>query len=196
MVMEDYLFPSQMAKNEVRGLEEERRLFYVAITRAKQTCIITHANSRFKHGRTEPAKQSPFLNDIDPKYLKSQTTPFGDRPTSRTSSESPGGFWESMRQRERQRTEPAQPSFRRRKRETVAPIRPHGTKPVSQVSGNRTLSEEAKALQEGDIIEHERFGRGKVISIENQGNDRRAFVEFDSAGRKQLLLKFAKFTII
>ena len=67
---------------------------------------------------------------------------------------------------------------------------------MSQASGSRALSEEAKALQEGDIIEHERFGRGEVVSIENQGSDRRAFVEFETAGKKQLLLKFAKFTIL
>ncbi|NLZ96235.1 MAG: ATP-binding domain-containing protein, partial [Bacteroidales bacterium] len=196
--MEDDLFPSVMTKTEVRGLEEERRLFYVAITRAKQTCIITHAKSRFKHGRTEPARQSPFLNDIDPKYLTTQTGAFGSGRAERAGDEVAGSFWDSMRQRQRtQPAQPAQPSFRRRtKRETVAPVRPHGTKPVSQTSGNRALSQEAKALQEGDIIEHERFGRGEVVTIENQGNDRRAFVEFDSAGRKQLLLKFAKFTIL
>ena len=190
--MEDDLFPSSMTKSEVRGLEEERRLFYVAITRAKQTCIITYAKSRFKHGKTEAARQSPFLNDIDSQYLTTQTAAFGGG-MGRERDESAGGFWESMR--ERQRTQPAQPTFKRR--ETVAPVRPHGTKPVSQVStSNRALSTEAKALQEGDIIEHERFGRGEVISIENQGSDRRAFVEFESAGRKQLLLKFAKFTIL
>ncbi|HZJ80419.1 MAG TPA: UvrD-helicase domain-containing protein [Dysgonamonadaceae bacterium] len=192
--MEDDLFPSSMTKSEVRGLEEERRLFYVAITRAKQTCIITFAKSRFKHGKTEAARQSPFLNDIDPQYLKTQTATFGGG-MGREIDESAGGFWESMRQRERQRTKPTQPTFTPR-RETVAPIRPHGTKPISQTSSNTTLSNEAKALQEGDIIEHERFGRGEVISIENQGSDRRAFVEFETAGRKQLLLKFAKFTII
>ena len=189
--MEDDLFPSSMTKSEVRGLEEERRLFYVAITRAKQTCIITYAKSRFKHGQTGPARQSPFLNDIDPQYLKTQTAAFGGG-MSNERDESAGGFWESMRQR--QRTQPAQPTFKRR--ETVAPVRPHGTKPVSQASPSRALSKEAKELEEGDIIEHERFGRGEVVSIENQGGDRRAFVEFETAGKKQLLLKFAKFTIL
>ncbi len=185
--MEEDLFPSSMIKSELRGLEEERRLFYVAITRAKQTCIITFAKSRFKHGQTEPARQSQFLSDIDEKFLSTQTTSFGG---SSKRDESAGGFWESMRQR----TQPSQPTFK--KRETVAPVRPHGTKPVSQTSSSSTLSSEAKALQEGDFIEHERFGRGEVMTIENQGNDRRAFVEFETAGRKQLLLKFAKFTIL
>ena len=185
--MEDNLFPSIMTKTEIRGLEEERRLFYVAITRAKQTCTITFAKSRFKNGQTEPARQSPFLNDIDEQFMKTQTTSFGVGKRD----ESAGGFWESMRQR----TQPTQPVFKQK--ETVAPIRPHGTKPVSQTttSSVNTLSLEARALQEGDIIEHERFGVGEVITIENAGNDRRAFVEFETAGRKQLLLKFAKFTI-
>ena len=185
--MEEDLFPSSMTKSELRGLEEERRLFYVAITRAKQTCIITFAKSRFKHGQTEPARQSQFLSDIDEKFLSTQTTSFGG---SSKRDESAGGFWESMRQR----TQPSRPTFN--KRETVAPVRPHGTTPISQASSDSSLSSEAKALQEGDIIEHERFGRGEVITIENQGNDRRAFVEFETAGRKQLLLKFAKFTIL
>ena len=96
--------------------------------------------------------------------------------------------------RQRQRTQPTTPKFKRR--ETVAPVRPHGTTPISQTTGKSTLSSEARALEVGDIIEHERFGRGEVITIENQGNDRRAFVEFETAGRKQLLLKFAKFTIV
>ena len=188
--MEQDLFPSIMSKGEVRGLEEERRLFYVAITRAKQTCIITFAKSRFKHGQTEPARQSQFLNDIDEQFLKTETASFGGTPKD----ESPGGFWESMRQRTQPSQSAAKPTFK--KRETVAPIRPHGTTPVSQASGGNSLSSEAKALEVGDMIQHERFGRGEVISIENSGNDRRAFVEFETAGSKQLLLKFAKFTIL
>ena len=160
--------------------------------RSKQTCIITYAKSRFKHGKTEAARQSPFLNDIDSQYLTTQTAAFGGG-MGREIDDSAGGFWESMR--ERQRTQPSQPTFKRR--ETVAPVHPHGTKPVAQAStSNTSLSSEAKALQEGDIIEHERFGRGEVMTIENQGSDRRAFVEFETAGRKQLLLKFAKFTIL
>ena len=187
--MEDDLFPSQMAKAELRGLEEERRLFYVAITRAKQTCVITFAKSRFKNGQTGPARQSPFLNDIDEQFMKTQTAAFGGGARD----ESTGGFWESMRKRTQQ-SQPSTPVFK--ERETVAPIRPHGTTPVSQTTGSNTLSTEAKALEVGDMIEHERFGVGEVVTIENNGNDRRAFVEFETAGQKQLLLKFAKFKIL
>ncbi|MDD4729725.1 MAG: ATP-dependent DNA helicase, partial [Dysgonamonadaceae bacterium] len=158
--------------------------FDVAITRAKQTCVITFAKSRFKHGQNEPARQSRFLDDIDPKFLKTETTSFRDSGKEGST----GGFWDSMRQR----SQASKPAFKQR--ETVAPPRPRGT-PISQTSSVSTLSKEAIELQEGQTIEHERFGVGTVITIENSGNDRRAHVEFETAGRKQLLLKFAKFKI-
>ena len=179
--MEEDLFPSSMAKSEIRGLEEERRLFYVALTRAKQTCVITFAKSRFRHGQTEPARQSQFLNDIDAKFIQTETTSLKSPKEGVTD-----GFWESMRrgaQSTRTPLKKAEQSFTRKT-------------PVSQTSSMNTLSKEANALQEGQTIEHERFGTGTVISIENNGNDRRAFVEFETVGKKQLLLKFAKFTIV
>ncbi|MFA6359179.1 MAG: 3'-5' exonuclease, partial [Dysgonamonadaceae bacterium] len=181
--MEEDLFPSSMTKYELRGLEEERRLFYVAITRAKQTCTITFAKSRFRNGQTNPARQSRFLDDIDTRFLKTETTSFKER----TKEGSIGGFWETMRRGQT----PSKSAFKQRER-TISPV---GT-PVRETSRVNTLSKEANELQEGNTIEHERFGIGKVISIENSGNDRRAFVEFEKAGKKQLLLKFAKFTII
>ncbi len=179
--MEEDLFPSSMAKSEIRGLEEERRLFYVALTRAKQTCVITFAKSRFKHGQTEPARQSQFLNDIDVKFIQTETTSLQSPREGATD-----GFWESMRRG-------AQSSRTSMKKEELSFTKKTA---VSQTSSVNTLSKEANALQEGQTIEHERFGIGTVISIENNGNDRRAFVEFDTVGKKQLLLKFAKFTIV
>ena len=182
--MEEELFPSQMAKDEIRGLEEERRLFYVALTRAKQTCVITFAKSRFKHGQTTPARQSQFLKDIDSDFIKTETTSLGSSKKEGAAD----GFWETMRRRA-QSTRPVakreEPSYNRQTKKI----------PINQTSSMNTLSEEANALQEGQVIEHERFGTGTVIAIENSGNDRRAFVEFDTVGKKQLLLKFAKFTI-
>ncbi|HHV84403.1 MAG TPA: UvrD-helicase domain-containing protein [Petrimonas sp.] len=161
--MEEGLFPSDMAKFEPRGLEEERRLFYVAITRAKKTCTITFAKSRFRNGTTNITRESQFLKDIDSRFLlmEQNTLPLSGRGT-------PDGFWESLR-----RT------------------------PVNRpVNTSLPLSEEAEQLKEGNVIEHERFGRGVVTAIEQSGGDKRAFVEFDSAGQKQLLLKFAKFKIV
>ncbi len=174
--MEEDLFPSSMAKFEPRGLEEERRLFYVAITRAKKTCTVTFARSRFRNGSTNATRESRFLKDIDPRFLlmeQKTLTPARD--------EAPDGFWESLRQ----------------KRESSAFDRPSSRIPVNRTENSSLqLSEEAGQLREGNVIEHERFGRGVVTSIEQSGGDKRAFVDFESAGRKQLLLKFAKFTII
>jgi DNA helicase-2/ATP-dependent DNA helicase PcrA len=180
--LEEDLFPSRMAMNEMRGLEEERRLFYVAITRAKKTCTLTFAKSRFKNGQINPARESRFLRDIDPEYLSME------RNTLSTQREAPtDGFWGSLRNQQVFRKEPEQPSFINE---------PKKISPVARPASSTPLSKEAEALHEGNIIEHERFGRGVVSAIEQSGNDKRAFVDFESAGTKQLLLKFAKFKII
>ncbi|MDI3504827.1 MAG: ATP-dependent helicase UvrD/PcrA [Bacteroidota bacterium] len=180
--LEEDLFPSRMAMNEMRGLEEERRLFYVAITRAKKTCTLTFAKSRFKNGQINPARESRFLRDIDPEYLSME------RNTLSTQREAPtDGFWGSLRNQQVFRKEPEQPSFINE---------PKKISPVARSASSTPLSKEAEALHEGNVIEHERFGRGVVSAIEQSGNDKRAFVDFESAGTKQLLLKFAKFKII
>lgn len=176
--MEEDLFPSRMATSEVRGLEEERRLFYVAITRAKKTCTITYAKSRFRNGQINVGKESRFLKDIDTQFVSM------DKTTAKDISAAPQthGFWESLR--EQRLTKDDNRAIAKK------PV------PVQHTTSAIPLSKEAEELREGDTIEHERFGRGVVASIEMNGNDRRAFVDFDSAGRKQLLLKFAKFKII
>jgi len=162
----------------MRGLEEERRLFYVALTRARESCTITYARSRFRNGQTNPARESRFLKDIDPAYLNmDKQTTSGMARAAETDD-----FWGSMRE---QRLE---------KQQNMSP--PGKAVPLQQKHSSIPLSKEAKELQEGDTIEHERFGRGVVTAIEMGGSDRRAFVEFESAGKKQLLLKFARFTIV
>ncbi|MBK5196273.1 MAG: UvrD-helicase domain-containing protein, partial [Proteiniphilum sp.] len=176
--MEEDLFPSGMAKSEMRGLEEERRLFYVALTRAKKSCTISYAKSRFKNGQINPATESRFLKDIDPSYISM------DKKTASEVSRPPKAddFWGSMREQ--------------RIQNSIKQTPPKKKMSVHQTGSSIPLSKEASALQVGHVIEHERFGRGVVTSMEMSGNDRRAFVEFDSAGKKQLLLKFAKFTIV
>ncbi len=185
--MEEDLFPSSMALSEARGLEEERRLFYVALTRARKTCTVTYAKSRFKNGQTNSANMSRFLREIDSAYVSEDSNlTFGKKETTVSDD-----FWGEMREN-------------RIKREMLSQSVTNEKKPQSRgniVSVNRAtpsvpLSQEAKDLKVGNIIEHERFGRGEVTAIELSGNDRRAFVEFESAGKKQLLLKFAKFNII
>jgi DNA helicase-2/ATP-dependent DNA helicase PcrA len=181
--MEEDLFPVVMAKNEMQGLEEERRLFYVAITRAKKTCTLTYAKSRFKNGRVISTRESRFLIDIDRKFLLTHGDTFSD-----VCSEHGDGFWSSLRHQKDEMTNA-------RNQKPVYSSQQEKFSPVTQTSF-QPLSKEAEELCEGDIIEHERFGRGVVSEIESSGNDKRAFVDFDSAGRKQLLLKFAKFKIV
>lgn len=174
--VEEDLFPSVMSKNELRGLEEERRLFYVAITRAKKTCTISYAKSRFRNGVTNASVESRFINDIDQKFLlREQST------SSSHSNSGFDGFWETLK-RERSVT-------------SIKKIDNNSSKVVSPNS-NALLSSEAAGLVAGNVIEHERFGRGVVASVEDIGGNKRAFVDFESAGSKQLLLKFAKFKII
>lgn len=181
--LEEDLFPSAMAKAEIRGLEEERRLFYVALTRARKTCTITYAKSRFKNGQINAATESRFLKDIDPSFIT-----MDKKTESEVSRPAPADdFWGAMREQRLQQTTTTH---------HTAPATPQKRVPVHQTTATIPLSKEASALEVGHIIEHERFGRGVVTAIEMNGNDRRAFVEFDSAGRKQLLLKFAKFTIV
>ena len=191
--MEEDLFPSSMAKSEVRGLEEERRLFYVAMTRAMKTCTITYARSRFKNGQTNSAVESRFLKEIDPEYISMDLNTVSHNLTTDNAVD----FWVTMREQ-------------RIKRESLRESRVNNNSSytgrtglstgrlthVEKTASSMPLSKEAKELEEGDIIEHERFGQGEVTSIELSGNDRRAVVEFESAGRKQLLLKFAKFKIV
>ena len=194
--MEEDLFPSSMAKSEARGLEEERRLFYVAITRARKTCTVTYARSRFKNGQTNSAKESRFLKEIDPAYVYMDT----NTAFNATTTEKAVDFWGTMREQRLQRESTTTKKNSYSGRSNSSSFRTGSSSgrlvSVQNTSPSLPLSKEAKELEEGDIIEHERFGQGEVTSIELSGNDRRAIVEFESAGRKQLLLKFAKFKIV
>lgn len=186
--MEEDLFPSSMAKSEDRGLEEERRLFYVALTRARKTCTITYAKSRFKNGQTNSAKMSRFLIEIDSAFITEESIM---NYSSKETTKSAVDFWGSMREQRLKRENIERANIRQ-----SVPQRKGNIVSVNNAASSMPLTQEAKELQVGNIIEHERFGRGEVTSIELNGNDRRAFVEFESAGKKQLLLKFAKFKII
>jgi DNA helicase-2/ATP-dependent DNA helicase PcrA len=185
--MEEDLFPSSMAKSEARGLEEERRLFYVALTRARKTCTVTYAKSRFKNGQTNSANMSRFLMEIDSAFVTEESI----LNYSKKETSSADDFWGTMREQRAKRENLSRTVVRER-----APLRKDNIVSINNAVPSLPLSKEAKELAVGNIIEHERFGRGEVTSIELSGNDRRAFVEFESAGKKQLLLKFAKFNII
>lgn len=193
--MEETLFPSQMSMDSPRGLEEERRLFYVAITRAEEFLIITHAKSRFRYGKTEFCEPSRFLREIDPRFLRvkgaSANTSVGTgRFGQGASSFSPlFGVSQTSSSNVRQSI-PTGIDARRFVR----------VKPVAQ-SGSGTLqsniaTKDTLPVSIGTRILHNRFGSGVVTAIEGKGIDAKAKVDFDNVGIKQLLLRFAKFKVL
>jgi len=199
--LEENLFPNSFSMNSRDDLEEERRLFYVALTRAEQRSTLTFAATRFHRGSLVNTEPSRFIEEIDPQFLEmiGSTSQFredahagndvdhtyDDLPVIRY-SDGP----KSKNQRvinTRQKTSQPQPQVTPKKliNSTVAQYKP-----------TNESQEHLKALQVGMMVSHERFGHGKVISIEGQFPNSKASVDFGAAGQKQLLLKFAKLEII
>ena len=186
--LEENLFPSPMSLDSLRGLEEERRLFYVAITRAEEHCFLSFAKSRFKFGKTEFSNPSRFLKDIDICYLRMPQEAVYARQIEQGASQFQAGVSEYANR------------YAKPERPKVELIRPavsrHLTKVSSTASSPSTSGSQATGLQVGNVIEHERFGVGKVVKIEGVGDNCKATVEFQHAGVKQLLLRFARFKVI
>ena len=210
--LEENIFPSPMCTNNMRELEEERRLLYVAITRAERHCILTCAQNRFRYGRMEYDTPSRFIRDIDPSLLHVEGSMGSfDNSAQRLPWQraSEGPEW-------MQNPRPVATQFRADpKPRQVAPRRPEPrVDPFSEgfkhqlniASGGRfkpvartasvSSSPSSSGLHEGAVIEHQRFGIGTVIKLEGSGDNEKATVEFRNVGTKQLLLKFAKFTIV
>ena len=201
--LEENIFPSPMCTNSMRELEEERRLLYVAITRAEKHCILTCAQNRFRYGRMEYDTPSRFIRDIDPALMDVHSEKGGEQSFfggQKTFGGSRSASW-------MQNPRPVATQFKADpKPRAVAPRQPE--KPVDPFGANfkrvynavapRKLASEPSAsdLHEGCIIEHQRFGVGTVIKIEGTGENTKATVQFRNTGTKQLLLKFAKFKII
>ena len=225
--LEENIFPSPLAAISVRELEEERRLLYVAITRAEKHCILTNAKNRFRYGKMEFDNPSRFIDEIDASLIE------GGEETLESSFG--GGYggrmpWDRDRSgygRNYQNAKPVasqfmadpKPSYTSSSRigvsrgvtsrsEESRPTltrRPEGFKSVRAVNAvQRIMGDTASSssvasagsLSEGCRIEHQRFGIGMVLKIEGTGENTKATVEFQNAGTKQLLLKFAKFTIL
>jgi len=157
-------------------LEEERRLFYVAITRAKRHCILTYADCRYRFGKMEFANPSRFLNDIDAQYLNKS----GMRQN--TKNRSYGGLSFGSFRSSTSTTHSSNPITRT----TI----PSTTIPTNSLSA-KTQHTMRHSFNVGDNVIHKRFGFGTVISIEGIGADEKAMVRFENVGIKQLLLKFA-----
>lgn len=217
--LEENIFPSLLSASSARDLEEERRLLYVAITRAEKHCILTNAKNRFRYGKMEFDNPSRFIDEIDASLIEET----GE-------SESQGGYgermpWDNGYHRSRrpswdaeeepeyrrgyQRARPVasqfmadpQPDFRTHSQSSIRSSDQPSFKPVKAVESARRImgktdSPSTGGLDEGMKIEHQRFGLGTVVKIEGTGENAKATVEFVNSGRKQLLLKFAKFKVV
>ena len=209
--LEENIFPSPLAAMSVRELEEERRLLYVAITRAEKHCILTNAKNRFRYGKMEFDNPSRFIDEIDSSLIEAQDEMGGsyfgggssyDRSASYGERSSyGGGYGKRMPWDQKRRISDRDEDVPEWKRVT-SQFRPD-PKPASDTSSSSSSSAGSSssgssfgALKEGCKIEHQRFGVGIVRKIEGQGENAKATVEFQNSGVKQLLLKYAKYTIL
>jgi DNA helicase-2/ATP-dependent DNA helicase PcrA len=170
--LEENLFPSQMSLNSRSDLEEERRLFYVAITRAEKKLTLTYATSRYRWGTLTNCEPSRFINEINAKFLELEVV----KPSKSTLGDS---FSDERRSWSQQRE-----SFSKPKPASASTVTP-GFAPDA-----------ASAFQNGMEVEHEKFGFGKIVNLEGNLPDIKATVFFQGLGNKQLLLKFAKLRIV
>ena len=240
--LEENIFPSPLSAASLRELEEERRLLYVAITRAEKHCILTNAKNRWRYGKMEFDNPSRFIDEIDSKLIDSQDEAGGSLFGSRADSSSDQPEWARAQRPRRPWEDADQPRYSSRYQNSkpvasqfVADPKPslsegnfksvralnaakrymetHSSHPASRSTGSAASSVSSAAssvsssaassagssscgLQEGMKIEHQRFGRGTVLKIEGTGENTKATVEFVHSGTKQLLLKFAKFTVV
>lgn len=249
--LEENIFPSPLSAASLRELEEERRLLYVAITRAEKHCILTNAKNRWRYGKMEFDNPSRFIDEIDGKLIDSQDEAGGSLFGSRADSMSDQPEWARAQRPRRPWEDAEQPRYSSRYQNSkpvasqfVADSKPslfddepetshtsgrsslsegnfksvralnaakrymetHSSHPASRSTGSSAASVSSSAassagssscgLQEGMKIEHQRFGRGTVLKIEGTGENTKATVEFVHSGTKQLLLKYAKFTVV
>ena len=217
--LEENIFPSPMCTGSMRELEEERRLLYVAITRAERHCILTCAQNRFRYGRVEYDTPSRFIRDIDHTLLRvegNEGLDAGQREEPRRPWQKPSEGPEWMqnprpvatqfradpkpRQVAPRRLEPAvdpfSESFRRQLDQAGGRLKPVRSSSPSAAVPSPSAPQSSSALREGNVIENQRFGVGTVLKVEGSGENEKATVEFRNAGTKQLLLKFAKYKIV
>ena len=251
--LEENIFPSPLSAASLRELEEERRLLYVAITRAEKHCILTNAKNRWRYGKMEFDNPSRFIDEIDGKLIDSQDEAggslfgsmsdqpewaraqrprrpwedaeqpryssryqnskpvasqfvadpkpslFDDEPeTSRTSGRSPVSGRSSLSEGNFKSVRALNAAKRYMETHSSHPASRGTGSSAASVSSSTALSAGSSScgLQEGMKIEHQRFGRGTVLKIEGTGENTKATVEFVHSGTKQLLLKYAKFTVV
>ena len=223
--LEENIFPSPMAVDSPRELEEERRLLYVAITRAEKHCILTSAKNRWRYGKLEFDTPSRFIKDIDSRFIHIEAEEetidesiFAPYSGSHFSGDGNRRYSDRM-----QNSRPVASQFQadvkpkitsvQRPEQAVDPFSSSFKRQLQQAGGNfkrvtdamtnggraasaSSSSPDTSGLQEGSTIEHQRFGIGTVLRLEGDGENRKATVDFKHAGTKQLLLKFARFKVL
>ncbi|HAM98806.1 MAG TPA: ATP-dependent DNA helicase [Marinilabiliales bacterium] len=179
--MEEELFPSAMSVYSPHELEEERRLFYVALTRAEQRVTLSFAKSRYKYGSPTSTSPSRFINEIDPQFLKTKSL-FSKKGMSDFVTDSSQEI-----------------SFKERGSAFIKPSRPGmnlaAQRKLQQMNTNSSQSfvpDPPESIKTGMQVEHQQFGTGRVILIEGEGGDRKALIFFEKLGEKKLILKFAR----
>lgn len=199
--MEENLFPSGMVGDSPRALEEERRLFYVAITRAEEHCFLSFAKTRFRYGKMEFGSPSRFLKDIDTRFLRLPQ----DAVIGRRIDEGADNFRREKEQNasssfyhRREESYDKKEESSRPKQQVIAPTVPRNLKRVTPAASTSSAAGNASVanVQQGQLIEHERFGLGEVLKVEGEGDNAKATIRFKNAGDKQLLLRFARFKVI
>jgi len=179
--MEDDLFPSAMSMNTRAEIEEERRLFYVALTRAEKQATLTYTQCRYRWGKLNDAEPSRFLTEIDPSFIDNRVVESGYQFTPLIDTSI---FGHESKSKVRLKKPP---------QKTVK--KPPGKlKPLSSTSLSPDL--DIGNIQVGSRVKHNRFGVGTIADIEGQGGDAKALIDFDGNGRKNLLLRFAKLEIL
>ena len=200
--MEENLFPSSMAGDSPRALEEERRLFYVAITRAEEHCYLSYAKTRMRYGKTEFGSPSRFLYDIDTNYLRLPQNLLLERQINNRGGDFRSSSNNAFQPSARPVGSSSAASFSgetpmaSRKR-LIGSSMPRNLRRVDPIQpSSRSSGSPTALLHEGQFIEHERFGRGEVLKVEGVGDNAKATIRFQHAGDKQLLLRFARFKVI
>lgn len=216
--LEEDLFPNQCAQSSLREMEEERRLFYVAITRAKDHCILSCAKSRYKYGQFNFCEPSRFIKEIDSRFIALQG---GVRQQSHRQQPDRGNLFGATNRAFRQSSQDTGASWENRNRYSVSPDTDRVSQSGSTLQGKRVISASSlmqkpsnlrrvsdvqrdfyapktnpAALGVGMVVQHDRFGVGEVQATEGSGENAKATIRFQNAGVKTLLLKFAKLKII
>ena len=198
--LEDGIFPSQRSMFSMREMEEERRLLYVAITRAEKHCMLTCAKNRWRFGKMEMLPQSRFLKDINPDMLDAGHETLDvergalnvERQHHFSNASSQSSIFKSQSSKYSAGSNASSQTFNINR--PLTRLSAVVSKPASSVQ--RSTSSVQGSLHEGTLIEHQRFGKGTIISIEGEGENQKATVKFVNTGTKQLLLKFAKFKVV